>query len=340
MKHWWWKLLAVVMLLGASITALRVPLSPALVHVEPGRIAPGHVALTITGYNTHFHQEAVQVHLENGGERLCASEVRVLSSTSIEVRFMVPEGFRDHLSTVAVMEGEHGRLVMPGAVFTSGTGNGSGVTGCPEPEEELGMSKAFTFPNRNILYESIRNLCFHVPMWFAMITLMGISVWKSVRALGSNDLDDDLAALQAAKVGLLFCGLGLVTGAIWARATWGTWWTNDVKLNGSAVTALIYLAYLVLRGSVQDPHKRARLAGIYNIFAFVLLVMFLFVVPRLNAVDSLHPGNGGNDGFGDLDLDDRLRSVFYPACMGWILFATWMYDLRVRAARLSERSYR
>lgn len=336
MKHWW-KLLGVLFLLGASVAALRVPLSPALVHVEPGRIAPGPVELTITGYNTRFVQEGAQVHIENGGERLCANEVRVVSPTLVQARFDVPEGLREHLSNVAVLDRTHGRLVIPGAVFTSGTGNGSGVTGCPEPQEELGVTNAFAFPNRNILYESIRNLCFHVPMWFAMITMMGISVWKSVRALGSNDLDDDLAALQAVKVGLLFCGLGLVTGAIWARATWGTWWTNDVKLNGSAVTALIYLAYLVLRGSVQDPHKRARLAGIYNIFAFVLLVMFLFVVPRLNAVDSLHPGNGGNDGFGDLDLDDRLRTVFYPACMGWILFATWMYDLRLRAARLHER---
>jgi heme exporter protein C len=263
--------------------------------------------------------------------------VQVLSPTLVQARFDVPEGLRDHLSNVVVVDVTHGRLAIPGAVFTTGTGDGSGVESCAETLADAAPVKTFTFPNRNILYESIRNLCFHVPMWFAMIVLMAISVWKSVRALGSNDLDDDRAALHAVQVGLLFCGMGLVTGSIWARATWGTWWTNDVKLNGSAVTALIYLAYLVLRGSVQDPHKRARLAGIYNIFAFALLVMFLFVVPRLNAVDSLHPANGGNDGFGDLDLDDRLRTVFYPACMGWILMATWMYDLRLRAARLQER---
>jgi heme exporter protein C len=337
MKHWWWKLLGVLLLLGASVAALRVPLSPALVHVEPGRIAPGPVELTLTGYNTHFAQEGVKVFLENGGERLCATEVQVLSPTLVQARFDVPEGLRDHLSNVVVVDVTHGRLAIPGAVFTTGTGDGSGVESCAETLADAAPVKTFTFPNRNILYESIRNLCFHVPMWFAMIVLMAISVWKSVRALGSNDLDDDRAALHAVQVGLLFCGMGLVTGSIWARATWGTWWTNDVKLNGSAVTALIYLAYLVLRGSVQDPHKRARLAGIYNIFAFALLVMFLFVVPRLNAVDSLHPANGGNDGFGDLDLDDRLRTVFYPACMGWILMATWMYDLRLRAARLQER---
>ena len=64
--------------------------------------------------------------------------------------------------------------------------------------------------------------------------------------------------------------------------------------------------------------------------------MFLFVVPRLNAIDSLHPGNGGNSGFNDLDLDQRLRTVFYPACMGWIIMGVWMYDLRLRAATFRE----
>jgi heme exporter protein C len=68
----------------------------------------------------------------------------------------------------------------------------------------------------------------------------------------------------------------------------------------------------------------------------MLLVLFLFVVPRLNAIDSLHPGNGGNSGFNDLDLDNRLRVIFYPAVAGWILLGTWMYDLRERSARLRE----
>ncbi|MBK8498894.1 MAG: cytochrome c biogenesis protein CcsA [Flavobacteriales bacterium] len=205
--------------------------------------------------------------------------------------------------------------------------------GCAAPAPR---TKAFLFPNLNRLDESIRNLFFHVPMWFAMIALMGISVYHSIRTLASNSLEQDRKAASAVHVGLVFCALGLVTGALWARSTWGDFWTSDVKLNGAAVTALIYLAYLVLRGSIADPYKRARLAGIYNIFAFVLLVLFLFVVPRLNAVDSLHPGNGGNSGFNDLDLDNRLRVVFYPAVLGWILLGAWMCELRDRAARAAE----
>ena len=87
-----------------------------------------------------------------------------------------------------------------------------------------------------------------------------------------------MAADLSVRVGLLFCVMGLITGSLWARATWGAWWTNDVKLNGAAVSALIYLAYLVLRGSVPEPSKRARLAAIYNIFAFVLLAPWSMIL--------------------------------------------------------------
>ncbi len=331
MGHWWWKFLAVALLLFASIAALRVPLAPALVHVSPDRIAPGPVEMTVTGYNTQFEKEEA-VFLENDSQRVCATSVTALDGTHLRARFDVPAGMKANLTDLGV-----GRLVYRGALFTEGLGAGIASGSCGPGTNKIDLSGlAFVFPNRSILYESIRNLCFHVPMWFTMIVLMAISLIQSIRVLGSNSLLQDQAAELAAKVGLVFCFLGLITGALWARATWGAFWTNDVKLNGAAVTGLIYLAYLVLRGSVQDAHKRARLAAIYNIFAFVLLVLFLFVVPRLNAVDSLHPGNGGNSGFSDLDLDSRLRMVFYPAVLGWILLGIWMYDLRVRAARIAE----
>jgi heme exporter protein C len=227
-----------------------------------------------------------------------------------------------------------GGLRYPAAFYTEGAGEGIAAGTCsPEPAVTAAV---FVFPNRSILYESIRNLHFHVPMWFTMIALMGYSVVRSVQVLRGGSLEHDRRAVAAVHVGLLFCALGLLTGMVWARATWTAFWTNDVKLNGAAVTALIYVAYLVLRGSVPDAHKRARLAGIYNIFAFAMLVLFLFVVPRLNAIDSLHPGSGGNSPFSDLDLDDRLRMVFYPAVAGWILLGLWMAALRHRVLRMHE----
>jgi heme exporter protein C len=192
-------------------------------------------------------------------------------------------------------------------------------------------------PRLFILNETIRNLYFHVPMWFTMVALMGVSLGYSIGSLrkpGIAALESDRKARLAAEVALVFASLGLFTGMIWARFTWGAYWTNDPKLNGTAVAMLIYLAYFVLRSSVEDPEKRARLAGTYNVFAFVLMIVFIGVLPRLT--DSLHPGNGGNPAFGSYDLDNGMRGVFYPAVLGWIGIGMWIVELRDRLARLTK----
>ena len=335
MGHWWWKFLAIALLLCASVAALHAPLAPALIHVAPDRVDAGEVELNITGYNTGF-DDAHQVYLVNGEDRICATRVEALGSNNLKASFYIPSEVREPLSSLVVHHVEMGRTSLPNAIFHTTTSSGMAADGCEAAPAMAMGADAFNFPNRSILYESIRNLNFHVPMWFTMMVVMGISLGHSILALGRNDLAQDRAAAVAVHVGLLFCGLGLVTGMIWARATWGAWWTNDVKLNGAAVTALIYLAYLVLRGSINEPHRRARLAGVYNIFAFMLLLLFLLVVPRLNQIDSLHPGSGGNPAFNQYDLDNNLRMVFYPAVAGWILLAIWMYRLRVRQGRIQE----
>ena len=88
--------------------------------------------------------------------------------------------------------------------------------------------------------------------------------------------------------------LGLVTGAIWANFTWGAPWSNDPKQIGVAIGLLIYLAYLVLRNSLLDIDKRARIAAVYNIFAYFIYLPLIMILPRM--VESLHPGGKGVQG--------------------------------------------
>ena len=191
-------------------------------------------------------------------------------------------------------------------------------------------------PAQAILHETIRNLYFHVPMWFSMMTILFISVLHSIKYLNKSDIQSDIIATQAAHVGMLVGALGLITGSFWAKYTWGAWWVADTKLNGAAITMLIYLAYFVLRGSIDEEQKRARIAAVYNIFAYVMLIIFLMVLPRMS--DSLHPGNGGNPGFNKYDLDSNMRMVFYPAVIGWILFTVWIFTLKVRIEKLKRKN--
>lgn len=190
-------------------------------------------------------------------------------------------------------------------------------------------------PKLVILNETIRSLYFHVPIWFSMLFLMGISVFQSIQYLGNNKIKQDIIAVEAAHVGMVFSIIGILTGMLWARYTWGTWWTTDTKLNGVAITLLIYTAYFILRNSIEDEQKKARISAIYNVFAFVMMIVFVMILPRMNA--SLHPGNGGNPAFGKFDLDNTMRLVFYPACIAWILVGLWLMQIRVRITVLNRK---
>jgi heme exporter protein C len=190
-------------------------------------------------------------------------------------------------------------------------------------------------PRIAIVQESVRNQFFHVSMWFSMMILLTISLIYSIRYLSKSKFHYDRIAEEFAYTGILLGILGLITGSIWARFTWGAWWVNDAKLNGAAICMLIYLAYVVLRNSIEDELQRARISAVYNIFAWSTLLPLLYILPRLT--DSLHPGSGGNPGFNIYDLDNNLRMVFYPSVIGWTLLGIWIIQLRVRYKILKSK---
>jgi heme exporter protein C len=190
-------------------------------------------------------------------------------------------------------------------------------------------------PTLDILNETIRNLYFHVPMWFTMIILFSVSVFYSIKSLSTKNELDDIKAVESVNVGIIFGILGITTGAFWAKYTWGEFWSSDPKQNFAVISLLLYFAYLILRNSIDEDQKRAKISSIYNIFAFPMMVVLLFVLPRLQS--SLHPGNGGNPGFNSYDLDSRMRIVFYPACLGWIIIGYWIYTIRIRLRSLENK---
>jgi heme exporter protein C len=190
-------------------------------------------------------------------------------------------------------------------------------------------------PRQPILNETVRNLYFHVTMWFSMIFLLGTSVYHSIQYLRKGNLAADSKSYAYVETGLVFALLGLVTGSFWAKFTWGDWWTNDPKLNSVAVGLLIYLAYLLVRSSLPDEQQKARISSVYNIFAFVVFMVLIWILPRMT--DSLHPGNGGNPGFNSMDLDNRMRMVFYPAIIGWTLLGFWIAKLRIRIKAIEQQ---
>jgi len=190
-------------------------------------------------------------------------------------------------------------------------------------------------PAKPILNETIRNYYFHIAMWFSMMIFFIISLVYSIKYLRSNNHIFDIYALEYVKIGIVFGVLGLATGSVWAGFTWGAFWSNDPKQLGAVIALLIYLAYLVLRNSMTDMDKRARIGAVYNIFAFAMLFPTIWIIPRM--VESLHPGGQGNPA---IHADGHIAMVFWPGALpGWTLLGVWITTLRIRLQLLAEQQH-
>lgn len=200
-------------------------------------------------------------------------------------------------------------------------------------------------PNLPALEETSRNLFFHVGMWAAMMTLFTVSVVNSIRYLRTFNLRYDIYARQYAAMGIVFGILGYSTGAIWMSYTWAD--PNNVlfqsfsalarepKLIGTAIALLIYFAYMVLRDSIQDMDKRARISAVYNIFAYAMIFPAIWIIPRI--LPSLHPGQEGNPAINFKDVSSEMRMVEIPAFIGWALLGVWITTLKIRLSLLAEK---
>jgi heme exporter protein C len=314
--------------------------------IHPSNADAGDLlVIRVQGYNTHFATDRSKVRAWlkwDQDHAIAATQVLVVNDYQLRASFIVPIAFPSnrnvHELSLIIDNPEDGSFVQPGAVFVKNArlDNALGNELWSETKiTGLHQKSGIQFPYRNILNETIRNVYFHVPMWFGMILLFLISAFWAARYIRTGNEHFDLLSSSFAIVGIVFGCLGIVTGALWAKYTWGAFWSWDVKQNVAAIALLIYMAYFVLRSSFEDGERKARLSAVYNLFAFVMLIPLLFIIPRMT--ESLHPGNGGNPALGGEDLDNTMRLVFYPAIVGWTLLGYWISKLVFRIRRIESR---
>jgi heme exporter protein C len=197
----------------------------------------------------------------------------------------------------------------------------------------VGLLKAPLVP---MLEETTRVLYFHIPAAWVTVVALGWSMIHSALYLWKRDLRNDDHAAAAAELGLLFCIMATVSGALWAKAMWGAYWNWDPRETSIFFILLLYSAYLALRGSIEGDEKRARLSAIYSVVAFVAVPFLVFVVPRMN--ETLHPNlivrEGGRTKF---DMDPMIRWCFLSMLAGFTVLFFWLQSLRVRVTRLERR---
>jgi heme exporter protein C len=182
--------------------------------------------------------------------------------------------------------------------------------------------------------ESSRILFFHVPMaWVSFMAFMTAGV-QSLRYVTSRDPRFDRSAAGAVELGQVFALLATVTGAIWARIMWGSYWNWDPRESAIVVALLYYAAYLALRQAIADDHTRARLAAAYAILGLVVAPFLYFVLPRLGF--TLHPEPVVNTQ-GKVDVEARMLMVLVASSAGFTALFYWMLSLRSRLAAVAAR---
>ena len=181
-------------------------------------------------------------------------------------------------------------------------------------------------PADKSLGEAGRVIIFHIPVAWVTVVAFLVSCLYSVLYLRRRREGDDLRASAAAELGLVFAVLATVTGSIFARITWGSFWNWDPRETSIFILLLIYGAYFALRSAIEDDERRGRLSAVYAIVAFVTVPFLIFIVPRVYF--SLHPDIITPTG--KLEMGSRTLQVFLASLAGFTGLFAWLWQLRVR----------
>lgn len=168
-----------------------------------------------------------------------------------------------------------------------------------------GYAALFIAPDEATMHQIQRIFYFHLSAWMTSFAAFSVVFISNIAYLATRETKWDCLGVAAAEVGIACCSIGLVTGPLWARPVWGIWWTWDARLTTTFILWLLYISYLLLRGLLEDPERRAALSAVFGIFAF-LDVPLVYVSNRLWRTQHPQPVILGGSGSG---LDPTMGKV-------------------------------
>jgi heme exporter protein C len=191
----------------------------------------------------------------------------------------------------------------------------------PPPQKELGdISRIFFF---------------HVPVAWVTVLAFLVAMVNSILYLSRKDPVYDLQAAISSQLGFLFAILATISGAIFAKNAWGSYWNWDPRETSVFILLLIYGAYLALRSAIEAEDRRANLSAVYSILAFITVPFLVFVVPRV--FQSLHPTDSIVNSQFKFQMPPLLLFIFLGSLLGFSLLFFWIYILEVKLTTLHKK---
>jgi heme exporter protein C len=177
---------------------------------------------------------------------------------------------------------------------------------------------------------------FHVSTaWVGMLGFL-VAAAAGIMYLRNEEQIWDITGFAAIEISLVFFLTAIVTGSIWAKPAWNTWWTWEPRLTTAAVVELIYASYLLLRQGVDEPERRARLSAVYAIFGFISVPLTFLSIRILRTIHPVLIGSGEAIPQGGFQMDPSMRLVFFFSLAAFSIFFADLLWHRVRLGKLKS----
>ena len=194
----------------------------------------------------------------------------------------------------------------------------------------------FYAPMEAVMGQVQRVFYFHVAAgWVGMLGFIAAAVCGVVYLI-KGDRKWDIVEVAAVEIGIVFAFINVVTGSIWARPIWNTWWTWDPRLTTATIMLLIYAAYLMLRAGIDDPDRRARFGAVYAIVGSLSVPLTYFSARLFRTIHPIVIGSNQPGAEGTFDMTPMMTQTFM---FSLIVFSIIFIDLlwhRIRLGKLSE----
>jgi heme exporter protein C len=195
----------------------------------------------------------------------------------------------------------------------------------------------FYAPLEKIMGSVQKVFYFHVATaWVGMLSFIVAGV-VGVLFLVKKDARWDLIGLSAVEIGVVFTTITIISGSIWARPIWNTWWTWDPRLTTASIMLLVFAAYLMLRAGIDEPERRSRFSAVYAIVGALSVPLTFFSIRLFRTIHPVIIGSSDPTAAGAFDMTPKMLQTFIFGLVTFtVLFFTLLWH-RVRLGKLSER---